>query len=328
VARDESLSVPLRGSSPGRPRRVTAALRGARHLPWLPILFLCPLFIWGIFGPWLYPHDPTQIDLSRALQPPGFAGGDWSYFLGTDQMGRDLLSQLMLGARASLLVALFGVVFSGIVGIGLGSLAGYFGGKADSFIMRIVDAWMAIPNTFLVLMLVAVMRQLHITGLLPIIIAIAVTMWVPYAVVARGETLKTRQADYVRLARVTGCKNKRIMVRHVWPNVTNSLIVITTAQLGAAIMAEAGMSFLGVGVQPPSTAWGLLIAQSISYMSSAWWVPTFAGICITITVLGANLLGDWLRDTLDPTLRRTGKVPRRPAAGWIDKTDLEAGGDE
>jgi peptide/nickel transport system permease protein len=268
--------------------------------------------VFGIFGPWIYPHDPRAINLDIALQPPGFApGGDWSYLLGTDQMGRDLLSVIIQGARASLLVAFFGVIIAGIVGVFIGSIAGYFAGKVDAIVMRVVDAFMAIPNLFLVLMLVAVMRQLKMTGLVPIIVAIAVTMWVPYAVVARGEILSTRQADYVRLARVTGCSNTRILLRHIWPNVTNSLIVVTTAQLGTAVMAEAGMSFLGVGVQPPGTAWGLLISQSVSYMASAWWVPTFAGIAITMTVLGANLLGDWLRDALDPTLRRSAKPRKR-----------------
>ena len=307
MATEMSRQIVTPGQAGGGWGRFFAVVRRSGQFPWIPVIFLAPLFIFGIFGPWMYPHNPHTIDLSQALQPPGFAGGRWSYFLGTDQMGRDLLSLIMEGARASLVVAFFGVVFSGIVGIGLGSIAGYFGGKIDSIIMRIVDAWMAIPNLFLVLMLVAVMRQVHLTGLVPIIIALAVTMWVPYAAIARGEILKTRQTDYVRLARVTGCGNGRIMVRHIWPNVTNSLVVVATVQLGTAVMAEAGMSFLGVGVQPPSTAWGLLISQSMTYMQSAWWVPTFAGIAITITVLGANLLGDWLRDTLDPTLRRTAR---------------------
>jgi peptide/nickel transport system permease protein len=308
IGSDIAIPAPSGGGVSGR---ISASLKWLRRVPWLPIIFLHPLVIWGIFGLWLYPHDPTAMDLSKTFVPPAFAGGTWSYFLGTDRLGHDLLSQLILGARASLLVSISAVVFSGIVGIGIGSLAGFFGGKLDAFIMRIVDGWMAIPNMFLVLMFVAVMRQLKMTSLVPIVIALTITLWIPYAVVARGETLKTRQADFVRLARVTGCRNSRIMLRHVWPNVTNSLIVITTAQLGQAIMAEAGMSFLGVGVQPPNTAWGLIISNSVRDMARAWWVPTFAGLCITATVLGANLLGDWLRDTLDPTLRHVGKVPKR-----------------
>jgi len=300
--------------------RSRSVARWVLKLPWLPIVLLAPLFIFGIFGPWMYPHDPQLIDLNRALQPPGFVpGGEWSYFLGTDQMGRDLLSVIIQGARASLLVAVFGVIISGIVGVLIGSLSGYFGGKVDAIIMRVVDAQLAIPNLFMVLMLVAVMRQLQMTGLIPIIVAIAVTMWVPYAAVARGEILSVKETDYVRLAKVTGCSNRRILFKHIWPNITNSLIVVTTAQLGTAVMAESGMSFLGIGVQPPNTAWGLLITQSVPYMSSAWWVPTFAGIAITITVLGANLLGDWLRDTLDPTLRRSAKPRKRPGEPVCDE---------
>lgn len=284
------------------------------------MVLLAPLVIFGIFGPLIYPHDPRLIDLDRALQPPAFvSGGEWSYFLGTDQMGRDLLSVIIQGARASLLVAIFGVVIAGIVGVTIGSISGYFGSKVDALVMRVVDAQLAIPNLFMVLMLVAVMRQLDMTGLVPIIVALAVTLWVPYAVVARGEILTVRKTDYVRLARVTGCSNRRVLFRHVWPNVTNSLIVVTTAQVGMAVMAEAGMSFLGVGVQPPDTAWGLLISQSTQYMSSAWWVPTFAGIAITMTVLGANLLGDWLRDTLDPTLRRSARRTRKPVEQTSDE---------
>ena len=207
-----------------------------------------------------------------------------------------------------MIVALFGVLFSGLIGIILGMIAGYVGGWADSVIMRIVDTWMAIPGIFFMLLLVAVLRRAGITGLAPIIISIAFNMWVPYARMVRGETLSLKQRDFISLAKVTGDSNTRIMFKHIFPNVLNTIVVMATTQLGGAIMAEAGMSFLGVGVQPPNTAWGLMIAESNKYITAGvWWIPTFAGVLITITILGSNLFGDWLRDTLDPRTRQSMK---------------------
>jgi len=221
-------------------------------------------------------------------------------------MGRDLLSRLIEGARASLLVGIFGVLFSGLIGLTLGLMAGFFGGAVDNIIMRIVDIWMAIPQIFFMLLLVAALRQAGITGLAPIIISIAISMWVPYARMIRGETLSVKQRDFVALAKVSGCSSSRIMIKHLFPNVMNTFVVMATTQLGGAIMAEAGMSFLGVGVQPPNTAWGTLISESNRFITSGvWWIPTFAGIAITLTILGANLFGDWLRDALDPRTRQS-----------------------
>jgi peptide/nickel transport system permease protein len=232
------------------------------------------------------------------------AGGEPSYLLGTDQLGRDLLSRMIQGARSSLLVSVFGVIISGIIGASLGIIAGYFGGRIDNIIMRIVDTWMAIPGMFFMLLLVILMRQTGVTGLTPIILAISLTMWVGYTRVVRGETLSLKEREFVALAKVTGSGNSRIMMKHIFPNVMNTIVVMATIQLGGAIMMEAGMSFLGVGVQPPDTAWGLLISESSSYMSTVWWIPTFAGLAITITILGANLFGDWLRDAIDPRTRQ------------------------
>ena len=277
-----------------------------KKFPVIPIIFIAPMIIFGIFGPLLYPHDPHVIELTKALQPPAWmSGGEWSHLFGTDQLGRDLFSRMIEGARASLLVALFGVVFSGIIGVGIGLLSGYFGGWVDDVLMRIVDTWMAIPPMFFMLMLVAVMRQVDIQGLFPIIVSISFTMWVPYSRMIRGETLSLKQRDFIALAKVTGCKNRRILTKHMLPNVMNTIVVMATQQFGGAIMAESGMSFLGVGVQPPNTAWGLLIAESTTYISSAWWIPTIAGLAITLTILGFNLFGDWLRDALDPKTRQS-----------------------
>lgn len=181
-----------------------------RALPIVPVMCLMPLFVFGTFGPLFYLHDPHIPNLAMALQAPGWMeGGSWSYPLGTDQLGRDLLSRLIEGARCSLLVAIFGVLLSGFIGVVLGMLAGFLGGKIDQLIMRIVDTWMAIPGVFFMLMLVALLRQSGITGLAPIIISLAITMWVPYARMVRGETLSLKQREFISLATVTGCSNRR-----------------------------------------------------------------------------------------------------------------------
>jgi peptide/nickel transport system permease protein len=281
-------------------------LHWLKKVPLLPVILLAPLLIFGIFGPFIYPHDPHAINFSIALQPPGWMpGGDWSYFLGTDQMGRDLLTRLIEGARASLLVGIFGVLISNFIGMVIGMVAGYFGGKTDQVVMRLVDTWMAIPGIFFMLMFVAVMRAAGIQGLTPVIVSIALTMWPMCTRMVRAEVLSLKQRDFVALAKVTGSSNFRILTKHIFPNVMNTIVVLTSIGLGGAIMMESGMSFLGVGVLPPQTAWGSLISGSITYMSSAWWIPTFAGVALIMTILGANLLGDWLRDVLDPRTRQS-----------------------
>jgi peptide/nickel transport system permease protein len=290
------------------PRRVSPASirRWLKKSPVLPLILLAPLLVFGIFGPLIYPHDPHAMDLSIALQPPAWQeGGNWSYVLGTDQMGRDLLTRLIEGARASLLVGIFGVLLANFIGMAIGMVAGYFGGGTDQVTMRLVDTWMAIPGIFFMLMFVAVMRQAGIRGLTPIIISIALTMWPMATRMVRAEILSLKQRDFVALSKVTGASDFRIMRKHIFPNVMNTLVVLTSVGLGGAIMMESGMSFLGVGVQPPNTAWGSLISQSSRYMGSAWWIPAFAGAAITVTILGANLLGDWLRDALDPKMRQS-----------------------
>lgn len=275
--------------------------QGVRDLPVVPILLLLPVIMCGIFGPLFYPHDPTVMKLSAALKPPAWvAGGDWSFFLGTDNMGRDLLSRLIEGARISLLVAVFGVGIAGIFGVTMGMIAGYFEGKIDNIIMRVVDTQMSIPAILLIILLAAVLGG----GLATIIISVSLVFWTTYARVIRGETLSIKQRDYVTLAKVTGCGHARILRKHIFPNLVNTVMVLATLQLGRAIIIEASITFLGLGIQPPATAWGLIISDGRIYMSTAWWVPTFAGIAIMVTVLGANLLGDWLRDKLDPRLRQ------------------------
>ncbi len=270
------------------------------NIPIIPILLLSPIVIFGLFGQFMYPHDPTTMDLSNALRPPAWTTGDWSYVLGTDRLGRDLLSRLMQGARASLLVSVCGVGFAGIIGVTLGMIAGYFKGTVDIIIMRIVDTQMSIPSILLIILLSAVLGA----GLATIIICIAVIFWTTYARVVRGQTLSITQREYVALAQVTGCGHFRILTKYIFPNLLNTILVLATIQLGTAIMVEASITFLGMGIQPPDTAWGLIIADGRQYMATAWWIPTFAGLAIMLTVLGANLLGDWVRDKFDPRLRQ------------------------
>ena len=223
-----------------------------------------------------------------------------SYWLGTDNMGRDLLSRLIQGARVSLIVSVVGVLLAGIVGVSVGMIAGYLGGKVDNIIMRIVDIWMSIPPILLIIILSDVLGG----GLQTIIVGILSGFWVIYARVIRIEVSSLRQRDFITMARITGGSSFKILVRHIFPNVFNTVLVLATLQLGTAIMMEAGITFLGLGIQPPNVAWGLLIAEGRIYMDTAWWIPTFAGIAVMISVLGSNLMGDWLRDKLDPRLRQ------------------------
>jgi len=241
------------------------------------------------------------MDLGRALQAPGWmAGGSWAYFLGTDHLGRDLLTRLIEGARGSLIVAIFGVGLAGLVGVSLGMLAGYFGGVVDNTIMRIVDTMMSIPAFLLAILIAASLGS----GMTPIIFSISIIFWTGYARVIRGETLSVKQREFVALAEVTGCGRIRILMKHIFPNVVNTAVVLATLQLGSAIMIEAALTFLGLGLQPPASAWGLIISEGRTYLSTAWWIPTFSGFAIMMAVLGSNLTGDWLRDALDPKLRQ------------------------
>jgi peptide/nickel transport system permease protein len=241
------------------------------------------------------------MDLGYSLRPPAMLrGGEWSHFLGTDQMGRDLLSRLIEGARVSLIVSIVGVGLAGLLGISLGMIAGYFEGNIDNIIMRIVDMMMSIPPILMAILLAASLGS----GMTTIILSIMVIFWTGYARVIRGETLSIKQRDFVTLALVTGCGRLRILMKHIFPNLVNTAVVLATLQLGRAIITEASITFLGLGLQPPASAWGLIISEGRMYLSTAWWIPTFAGLAIMMTVLGSNITGDWLRDVLDPKLKR------------------------
>jgi peptide/nickel transport system permease protein len=274
--------------------------QGIRRLPLIQILLLMPIILFGLFAPMFYTHDPVSIDPSVSLKPPFMFGGEPSYFLGTDHLGRDIFSKIVAGARASLIAACAGVFLAGILGVFLGMVAGYFGGWIDEIIMRIVDIQMSIPVILLTLLISAALGG----GLLTVTICIALVFWTQYARVIRGETLSIREREFIALARIAGCSPGRMLVKHILPNLVSTCTVVASLQLGRAIIIEASITFLGLGIQPPQTAWGLMMAEGRMYLSSAWWLPTFAGLAIVITVLGANLMGDWVRDRLDPKLRQ------------------------
>ncbi len=252
-----------------------------------------------VAGPLVSPHDPTESHLRARYQPPGYSDRTGTYVLGTDQLGRDVLSRIIAGSRVSVVVGVVSVVVAGAIGVLYGILAGFAGGWVDAVLMRIADALLGIPFIVLVVVVSGVVGA----GLTTLILILGFTGWVSYARVIRGDVLVARQLDYVLAAQTIGQSSARIMTRHVLPNVMTSAIVLAAVQVATTILAESSLSFLGLGVQPPTVTWGLMLADGRQYIGSAWWMATFPGIAITITVLGVVFLGDWLRDVLDPRLR-------------------------
>ncbi len=253
-------------------------------------------------APLISPHDPAEFNFRSRLLPPSWLGGEPAFFLGTDQLGRDLLSRLIYGSRISLLVGVLGVVISLLIGVTLGLVSGYVGGFVDSFISRVIDTFMAIPFILLALAVVGVVG----TGgnsLFILVVVLGITGWVTFARVVRGEVLSVKNLEYVEAAGALGQRNFLIVFRHVLPNVTASIIVLATLQIAIVIIAESSLSFLGLGVQPPTVTWGIMLADGRDYLATSWWLSTFPGIAITLTTLGMILLGDWLRDVLDPRMK-------------------------
>jgi len=264
-------------------------------------LILVLLVVPAIFAPWLAPHDPLEGRLAHKLKPPVWlTGGSWEYVLGTDPLGRDILSRMIYGARVSLSVSLVAIFIGGVVGTVLGLFAGYFGGFTDSLTMRAVDVAFSLPTILLGLVLAVVIGPSFRT----VIVIVSFLLWARYARQVRGEVLTVKQRDFVAQARIAGCSHVRIVFGHILPNVTNTLIVLATLQVGYVILLEGTLSFLGVGIPPPTPAWGLMVATGRSLIVSAWWVSFFPGLAIVLTVLVLNLIGDWLRDRLDPKLRQ------------------------
>ncbi len=264
----------------------------------LTILFL--LIVAALFAELIAPHNPVDQDITQALSPPFFLeGGTWNHLLGTDELGRDILSRIIFGARISLVVGFIAVAISGFIGTCLGLVSGYFGARVDSVIMRLVDIQLSMPYILIALALIGALGP----SLRNIIIVIGITSWVDYARVVRGEVLSIKENEFVDLAKIAGCSIYRILLKHIFPGVVNSLIVLGTLMLGRIIIFEAALSFLGLGVQPPTPSWGIMLADGRQYLTYAWWLATFPGFAIMLVVLGTNLVGDWLRDLLDPKQR-------------------------
>jgi peptide/nickel transport system permease protein len=263
--------------------------------------FIVLMFIaMGILGPEIAPHDPNKQELTAMTRPPQGLGS--AHVLGTDNLGRDIFSRVIHGARVSLLVAFAVVFISGIIGVGLGAISGYFGGKTDFLIQKLVEVVWAFPPLLLGITIMAFLGQ----GLFNLILALVIQRWIPYCRVVRGQALTLRSREFVVAARCLGAGTARIILRHIIPNVIQTSLVIGTFAMASSIIAEASLSFLGVGVPPEIPTWGTMLADARIYISTAWWLPLFPGLCIFVTVLGINLLGDALRDLLDPRLKRAG----------------------
>lgn len=258
------------------------------------------MILMALFAPVLAPYDPIEQNLELRAAPPTISlTGLGPHPLGNDQLGRDILSRLIYGSRISLLVGLAVVAVSGSFGITMGILAGYLGGWIDRIIMRLVDIQLAFPFILLALSIVAVLGP----SMRNLILALAISGWVSYARIIRAEVLALREREFVEAARMTGCRTGRIAVRHILPNVVGPATVVATLELARVVILEAALSFLGLGVQPPTPSWGRMLADGRDFLATAWWLATYPGLAIMLLVLSVNLVGDWLRDYFDPRLR-------------------------
>jgi peptide/nickel transport system permease protein len=290
----------VRATAIALPSRIAGFRLG--DFPIFPALILGGILFVAIFADWLSPYDPQVGSLRLRFRPPVFqAGGSWEHVLGTDHLGRDVLSRLIHGARVSVVVGFTAVIVAGVLGTALGIISGYLGRWVDQVIMRITDTWLALPALTFAIFLAAIVGPSEMN----IVIILGAVYWTRYARVVRGEVLSMKEREFVRLAIVAGCSKWTIMRRHILPNVLNSAIVLGTLMLGVVVVAEASLSFLGVGVPPPKPAWGLMLSDGKKgLMVGYWWLTVLPGLCIMLMVLSANLLGDWLRDKLDPQLRQ------------------------
>jgi peptide/nickel transport system permease protein len=289
-------AIAIRSASASRARTSPFRALARRKAAAFGLIVLLGMILAAILAAWIAPHDPLDQDIaSRNLPPLATA----EYPLGTDPLGRDMLSRLIYGARISLVVGFSAVVLQGILGIGAGLVAGYYGGWVDHLLMRLVDIQLGIPFLVLAITVAVVLGG----GLWNIVLVLTLTGWVYYARVLRGEILSIRERDFVLAAHVLGGGARRILLLHLLPNVAGSALVLATLQVARMIIAESSLSFLGIGIQPPTPSWGSMVADGRDYLATAWWVSTLPGLAIALASLGANLVGDGLRDVLDPTIR-------------------------
>ena len=272
-----------------------------RQLPLPPLIILVGFLFLAIFAPLLTSHSPTDVALTSRLKPPSwYEGGSSDLLLGTDKLGRDLLTRIIFGARVTFIVAILSLVVGAAIGAAIGIISGYMGGRTDAILMRVVDAALAFPTILIALLLAVTLGPSFGT----VIIAIALVLWARFARIVRGEVLSLKKRDFVALAMLSGASHIRVMLVHILPNVMNTLLVLTTLNVGYAIIMEATLSFLGAGIPPPTPSWGQMVSEGREYIGSAWWLSLAPGTAIAMVVLGFNLLGDWLRDALDPRLRQ------------------------
>ncbi len=267
----------------------------------------------AIFAPLIAPYDPAAQDVLARLKPPAWAArGSVEHLLGTDHLGRDVLSRLIYGSRITLMIASAVALFAGALGVTIGLVSGYLGGRADSLLMRLVDIQVSFPGILLILLIVSVVGP----GVTTLVVVLAITNWMIYARVVRAIVLQSRQSAYVEAAEVVGCGPVRVIWRHILPNLVAPLLTLAILEFTNIVLAEAAVSFLGLGVQPPATSWGLDVASGRDYVFIAWWLVTFPGLCIVFTVLSINLFAGWLRVTGDPQERdkrfARGVARRRP----------------
>ena len=269
--------------------------------PWLAMGVLGVVLIFALFGAWISPHEADAISLRDAMTPPVWEeDGDSRFLLGTDNLGRDILSRIIAGARISVTIAGYAIVLSGLIGAALGMIAGYFGGWADSVASRLIDVQMSVPSLPLAMLFAAVLPP----GEGMEVLIIVLTYWTWYARIVRGEVLSLRERDFIALAKVAGVSTPVIFIRHLAPNITTTMLVLATLQIGSVIVFEAGLSFLGLGIQPPQVSWGGMLADGRNFIEVAWWLITMPGVAIMASCLASNILGDWLRDTFDPMRRQ------------------------
>jgi peptide/nickel transport system permease protein len=282
-------------------RGVTRATRIMRNFSfWVPLIIMALMIFMAIFASLISPHDPTQGKITDRYLPPAFmAEGKTDYLLGTDQLGRDILSRLIYGARISLSVSFLAILITASIGTVLGITAGYSGGRTEAIIMRVVDIALSFPGLLLAMLLAVAIGP----GFWTVVFALSLLGWAGYARMIRGEATRIAQSDFVAQARVVGASSWRIMTRHIFPNIVNSLIVLMTLQVGMMILAEAALSYLGIGITVPTPSWGAMVSDGRANLDNAWWISAFPGACIGLVVLAGNFLGDWIRDKLDPRLR-------------------------
>lgn len=278
----------------------TSTIVRRRGLPWPAIAIVVASVLIAATAGWIAPHDPEAIDPINAELPPAFLDdGNWAYPLGTDRLGRDVFSRILFGARLSLGVAAVALLIGGVVGTVLGLIAGYRGGWVDALVMRLADTFLAFPSILIALVLAVTVGP----GFWIVALVLGLVLWARFARLVRGEVLSWKVRDFVALARVAGAGGPYIVLHHLLPNVVNSLVVLCTLQVGWAIVVEASLTFLGAGIPPPAPTWGGMVAEGLDFIETAWWISVMPGVAILLVVFAFNLVGDWLRDRLDPQLR-------------------------